>query len=253
MADAAEVHTGQGRLTAVPRLSIVIPAYNEAARIGATLIDIHAYLVRQSHASEIIVVDDGSADATAEIVRAGFPAVQVISYRENRGKGYAVRTGMLAAKGDIRLFFDADGSTPIDELDKAIPFIDGGADIVIGSRMVQGANVLVHQRWVREHVGRLFNVLLLALGLTRMRDTQCGFKAFTARSTEICFTRQTLDRFSFDVELLCIAQRHGLRIVEMPVRWINSPDTRVRMVRDAFPTMRDLLTIRHNLRKGAYD
>lgn len=235
------------------RLSIVIPAYNEAARIGATLIGIHAYLTKQSCNSEIIVVDDGSTDRTAEIVRAGFPAVQVISYPENRGKGHAVRTGMLAAKGEIRLFFDADGSTPIDEMDKVFPLMNAGADVVIGSRMVEGAVVQVHQRWVREHVGRLFNIVLLALGLTRMRDTQCGFKAFTARATEVCFTRQTLERFSFDVEVLCIAQRHGLRIVEIPVRWMNSPDTRVRMVRDAVPTMRDLLAIRRDLKRGVYD
>ena len=236
-----------------PRLSVVIPAYNEAKRIGATLIDVHAYLVKQSCSAEIIVVDDGSADRTADVVRSEFPAVHVISYSENRGKGHAVRTGMLAAKGEVRLFFDADGSTPIEELDKALPHFDAGADIVIGSRMVQGANVLVHQHWLRERVGRFYNVVLLALGLTRMRDTQCGFKAFTARATEICFTRQTMERFSFDVEALCIAQRHGLRIVEVPVRWIISPDTRVHMVRDAVSTLRDLLAIRRNLLRGVYD
>lgn len=236
-----------------PRLSIVVPAYNEAARIGATLIGVHAYLVKQSCNAEIIVVDDGSTDRTADVVRSEFPAVQVISYPENRGKGHAVRTGMLAAKGEVRLFFDADGSTPIEELDKALPRFDAGADIVIGSRMVQGANVLVHQRWLRERVGRFYNVVLLALGLTRMRDTQCGFKAFTARATEICFTRQTMERFSFDVEVLCIGQRHGLRIVEVPVRWINSPDTRVHIVRDAIPTLRDLLAIRRNMLRGVYD
>ena len=238
---------------AQPRLSIVIPAYNEAKRIGDTLIKIHAYLMKQSGLSEIVVVDDGSTDRTADAVRKHFPAVQVISYRPNRGKGHAVRTGMLAAKGEIRLFFDADSSTPIEELDNVFPHIGNGADVVIGSRMVAGADVLVHQRWVRERVGRFFNVVLLALGLTRMRDTQCGFKAFTARATDICFTRQTLERFSFDVEILCIAARHKLKVVEIPVHWINSPDTRVRMLRDAIPTLKELLAIRVNLRAGKYD
>ena len=235
------------------RLSIVIPAYNEARRIGPTLIGIHAYLVKQAYAAEVIVVDDGSSDKTADFVRSEFPAVRVISYAENCGKGHAVRTGMLAAAGEARLFFDADGSTPIEELEKALPLVDAGADIVIGSRQMQGANVLLHQQWLREHVGRLFNVALLALGLTRMRDTQCGFKMFTARAAEICFGRQTMERFTFDVELLCIAAHHHLRVEEVPVRWTNSPDTRVRMLRDAVPTMRDLFAIRANLRNGVYD
>lgn len=238
---------------AQPRLSIVIPAYNEARRIGDTLIKVHAYLMKQTGVSEIIVVDDGSTDRTADVVQKHFPAVQVISYQPNRGKGHAVRTGMLAAKGDIRLFFDADSSTPIEELDNVFPHIERGADIVIGSRMVTGADVMVHQRWFRERVGRFFNVVLLALGLTHMRDTQCGFKAFTVRATEICFSRQTLERFSFDVEILCIAARHGLKVVEIPVHWINSPDTRVRMLRDAVPTLKELLAIRANLRAGRYD
>lgn len=237
----------------VTRLSLVIPAYNEAARIGATLLDVHAYLVKQPYSAEVIVVDDGSGDGTADVVRAEYPAVEVISYPNNRGKGYAVRKGMLAAGGEIRVFFDADESTPVGELEKLLLEIDRGADVAIGSRMARGANVVVHQRWLRERMGRLFNLVLHGLGLTPFADTQCGFKAFSARAAEICFKRQTLDRFTFDVEVLCIAQRHGLRIAEVPVKWINNPDSRVHVVRDAIPTMRDILSIRRNLRAGVYD
>ena len=235
------------------RLSIVIPAYNEAARIGATLLDVHAYLVKQPYNAEVIVVDDGSTDRTADVVRSEFPAVRVVSYPDNRGKGHAVRTGMLAATGEIRIFFDADGSTPIDEFEKLLPHFEAGADVVIGSRMMKESDIVVHQRWFRERMGRVFNVVLHGLGLTPFSDTQCGFKAFTARAAEICFTRQTLERFIFDVEVLCIARRHGLRIVEVPIKWINNPDSRVHMLQDAAPTLRDLVAIRRNLRTGAYD
>lgn len=234
-------------------ISLVVPAYNEARRIGATLNDVLAYFRGQPYATEVIVVDDGSVDGTADVVRNEFADVRVIAYAPNRGKGHAVRTGMLEARGDIRVYYDADGSTPIEELARLLPHFDAGADIVIGSRLMPESDIVVHQGFVRERLGRLFNRTLHQLGLTRLSDTQCGFKGFTARATEICFRRQTLERFSFDVEVLCIAQRHGLKIVEIPIRWSNNPESRVRMVRDAYPTLRDILTIRARLLAGKYD
>ncbi|MDZ4860888.1 MAG: glycosyltransferase family 2 protein [Candidatus Hydrogenedentes bacterium] len=235
------------------RVSLVIPAYNEATRIGATLTDVRGYFANQPYDSEIIVVDDGSADNTANAVGTQFPDVRVIAYQPNRGKGNAVRAGMLHARGEIRVYYDADGSTPISELEKLLPHFDAGADIVIGSRLMDASQIEIHQGVVREAMGRMFNRVMHTLGLTELSDTQCGFKAFTARATDICFTRQTLERFSFDVEVLYIAQRHGLKIVEVPIRWLNNPDSRVRMVRDAIPTMRDILAIRRNSRMGVYD
>ncbi|GMU94381.1 MAG: hypothetical protein AMXMBFR4_34390 [Candidatus Hydrogenedentota bacterium] len=235
------------------RLSLVIPAFNEAARITATLKRVLEYLARQPYTSEVIVVDDGSADNTAEVARLAGPNIRVVSYRPNRGKGFAVRTGMMEGQGEIRLFYDADGSTPIEEIEKLWPEFDAGADIVIGSRMLPQSDVQIHQRWTRESAGRFFNLVLRMLGITRLTDTQCGFKAFTSKACDIVFPRQTIERFSFDAELLYIAQRHNLRIAEIPVRWINDPDSRVHPVKDSIPILRDILHIWRYGRKGRYD
>lgn len=234
-------------------LSLIIPAYDEGKRVGETLRRAGAYLSGQDYDFEIIVVDDGSTDNTVAAVKAAFPDTRLIAYQPNQGKGHAVRTGMLAAEGDYRVFYDADGSTPIDELDKMWPRFDDGADVVIGSRSLPESDVQSRQHWVREYMGRTFNVFVKLLGLSDFIDTQCGFKGFTAKSAEVVFPRQKIDGFSFDAELLYIAAKHGLRIDEIPIRWVNSPASRVHPIADSFQMLRDLLVIRLNGLAGKYE
>jgi dolichyl-phosphate beta-glucosyltransferase len=234
------------------RLSVVIPAYNEERRIGKTLDLAEAYLATKDYASEIIVVVDGSEDATAEIVRTQHPNVRLINYTPNRGKGYAVKTGIMAAQGECRLFTDADGSTPIEEIDRVWPLFKNGADVVIGSRSLPQSNVSVRQHPLREGMGRAFNLIVKTiLGLPYI-DTQCGFKAFSANAAQIIFTRQRRNRFSFDAELIFIARKHGLRIEELPVSWMNSPHSRVKIVRDSLDMLRGVLRVRLSDIAGKY-
>ena len=211
----------------VPALSVVIPAYNEALRLPATLARVRDHLSGRGVPYEIVVVDDGSSDATADVARAAGDLVRVLRHEPNRGKGYAVRRGMLAATGERRLMTDADLSAPIEELAKLEAEVDHGFDVAIGSRAVPGARIEVHQPAYRETMGRLFNVLVQALLLPGLADTQCGFKLFTARAAEAAFAPGRLDGFSFDVEALYVARRRGLRVVEVPVVWRNDAATRV--------------------------
>lgn len=237
-------------------LSLIVPAYNEELRIGATLSRVLEYLDRLCGGAEVIVVDDGSLDGTSRVVDAYLDhqptQVRLLAYPDNKGKGNAVRMGMMAAQGERRVFYDADGSTPIEELGKLLQHFDDGADVVIGSRSIPGAEVRVRQAWYREQMGKTFNLLLRSLGLTRFRDTQCGFKGFTAGACEIVFPRQTILRYSFDAELLYIARVHGLRIDEVPVQWINSPLSRVHPLSDASRMFWDLLRIRVLSLMGRY-
>jgi dolichyl-phosphate beta-glucosyltransferase len=159
---------------------------------------------------------------------------------------------MLAATGEYRLFSDADGSTPIDELAKLWARFEDGADIAIGSRALPDSDIETHQPWYRENMGRAFNGMLRTLGLTQFHDTQCGFKAFTGSAAELVFSRQTLDGFAFDAEILYIAQLHGLRVDEIPVRWINCPHTRVNAFTDSARMFAEMLQIRQNAWRGAY-
>lgn len=234
------------------RLSIVIPAYNEEERIGSTIKAIDAYRAKLDYDSEVIVVDDGSTDNTVAVVHDTDPGVQVISYAPNRGKGHAVRAGMTAAKGDYRLFYDADASTPIEEINKLWPRFDEGADIVIGSRSLPESDVQIHQPWYRENMGRVFNGIIRVLGVTRFHDTQCGFKAFTAQACNLVFPRQTIERFSFDAELLYIAEKHQLRVEQLPIRWINCPHTSVNPLTDSACMFWDAATIRFKDLMGRY-
>ena len=199
-----------------PELSIVIPAFNEAKRLPGTLSRLREWLGGWPHRAEIIVVDDGSTDGTTAAARGASPdpgEITVLSHSPNRGKGYAVRRGMLAARGRRRLMTDADLSTPIEELPRLVEALDGGADVAIGSRAVEGARIEVHQPAYREAMGRLFNGLVQLLLLPGLQDTQCGFKLFSADAAEEAFEACRLDGFSFDVEALYVARRRGRRIV----------------------------------------
>jgi len=226
---------------------VVIPAYNEARRLPPTLERIQRHLAGRSH--EIIVVDDGSADDTAERARAA--GAQVLGHGGNRGKGYSVRQGMLAARGARRLMSDADLSTPIEELDRLLARMDEGYDVVIASRALPGSNVEVRQPWYRENMGRVFNLCVRALALPGLQDTQCGFKLFSAAAAERAFALARLDGFSFDVEALFVARRLGFRIAEVPVTWRNDEATRVDTLKGAL-AFADLARIRLNDWRGAY-
>ena len=234
-----------------PLLSVVIPAYNEARRLPSTLTRVREHLGARGVEHEIVVVDDGSTDATAEVARAAGNAVRVLRHQPNRGKGYAARRGMLAATGERRLMTDADLSTPIEELAKLEAELDRGFDVAIGSRAIAGARIEVRQPAYREAMGRLFNVLVQALLLPGLSDTQCGFKLFTAEAAEAAFTPCRLDGFSFDVEALYAARRRGLRIAEVPVVWRNDAATRVSLGGGGAAFV-DLLSIRLRALRGAY-
>ncbi len=234
-------------------LSFIIPAYNESRRIGETLVKAHDYLHRQDYGWEILVVDDGSADGTGAFVRRAFPDVRVIEYTPNQGKGHAVRTGMLAAQGDYRVFSDADGSTPAEELEKLWPHFEDGADVVIGSRTVPEANVQVRQAWYRQTMGRIFNVFVQLLAIKGFPDTQCGFKGFTKAAATDIFPRMTIQGFGFDAEVLFIARKHGFRIDQVGVTWVNSPTSHVHAVSDSARMLRDLVRIRVRDMRHQYD
>lgn len=233
-----------------PFLSVVIPAFNEAARLPRTLARLSTFLRGFGRDHEVLVVDDGSEDATAEAARAG--GATVLRGERNRGKGHAVRRGMLEARGGRRLMTDADLSTPIEELPRFLEAMEAGFDVVVGSRALAGARIEVHQPWFRENTGRLFNLFVRALVLPGLRDTQCGFKLWTARAARDAFTPARLDGFSFDVETLYLARKRGYRIAELPVTWRNDAATRVSLGGGsaAFP---DLLRIRLYDWTGRYD
>ncbi len=241
-----------------PYLSVVIPAFNEEKRIGATIGQVFAYLSerqrRYGQSFELVIVDDGSSDQTARVVReCRLPGIKFLRLNGNRGKGYAVRAGMLSASGQYRLFTDADHSTPIHEFDKMCASLENGCDVVIGSRNMPDSRVEVRQPFSRRALGRLANLAIQLIALWGIRDTQCGFKAFNESAARQLFTRQTIDRWGFDFEILAIARRMGRRIEEVPVSWYNSSQSRVRPVRSALATLGELLKIRANLWRGLYD
>jgi len=238
-------------------ISIVIPAYNEEQRLPSTLEAIFDYLNRSAWPSaEVLVVDDGSTDATAAIVKqfsARYPGLRLLENPGNRGKGYAVRHGMLEAAGEWILFTDADLSAPIEELDKlAAACRQRSARVAIGSRALDRSLIRVHQSWLRENAGKLFNLLVRLLAGLSFRDTQCGFKLFERQAAREVFRRQRLERFGFDVEILFIARRLGIPAVEVPVRWSHAEGTKVNMWRDSCAMFLDLLRIRWNQLKGFY-
>jgi dolichyl-phosphate beta-glucosyltransferase len=234
---------------------VVVPAYNEEARIGRTLDRIVAYLTGRGGDFEVIVVDDGSRDRTREVVRehaAREARIRLESLPRNEGKGEAVRRGMLAASCDWVLFSDADLSTPIEEIEKLGAKLDEGYAVAIGSRTVRGADVQVHQPWYREAMGKTFNLFVRLMTIGGFVDTQCGFKCFTREAAQAVFRRARIKRFAFDVEALVLARELGLSIAEVPIRWMNEPNSRVAIVRDSTRMLVDLARIRWNLATGRY-
>jgi dolichyl-phosphate beta-glucosyltransferase len=240
--------------SSLPELTIIIPAYNEELRLPATLEHIATYVRASGRETEILVVDDGSNDRTADIAEAfrnNFPALRVLSNGVNRGKGYSVRHGMLEARGRLVLFTDADLSAPIEEADKLLDALETH-DVVIGSRALDRALIFERQSRFREFAGIIFNTLVRLCLRLPFVDTQCGFKAFRREPCRIVFEQQRIERFGFDPELLYLARHHGLRATEIPVRWGHSPATKVSMLRDSVQMFLDVLVIRWNSLVGRY-
>jgi glycosyltransferase involved in cell wall biosynthesis len=240
-------------------LSIVIPAFEEQNRVGESIRKILAYLSRSGTEAEVIVVDDGSRDHTRRTAEEACSenasiACKVIRYEQNRGKGYAVKTGLLAASYDIALFSDADLSTPIEELPKLVdPIANGQFDVTFGSRALDRSLIGTHQPWRREQGGKVMNLIIKTMSGLRFYDTQCGFKAFNMIKFGPLLDVMTIDRFGFDVEFLFVAKYHGLRLSEIPVRWNNVEGSKVSVVRDTRRMFSELSQIRQNAKNGAYN
>jgi dolichyl-phosphate beta-glucosyltransferase len=235
--------------------SIILPAYNESARISGTLDKILAHAAQRGWSVEVIVVNDGSSDDTAAIVReyaSQHAVLRLLENPGNRGKGFSVRHGMLHARGDILLFSDADLSSPIEEADKLFAAIAQGADIAIGSRWVDRSLQIRRQPLHRRIFGRIFNLALrIILGL-QYKDTQCGFKAFTRRSAQAVFPLQKIERWGFDPELLYLARKFGFTVSEVPVAWSHREGTRIHPLRDGIRMFGELLRVRWYALKGNY-
>ena len=240
--------------TTAPELSIIIPSFNEEARLPATLEHIAEYIRAQRPNTEVIVVDDGSTDRTTLLVtqfRGKIEKLRVISNGINRGKGFSVKSGSLAAEGNVVLFTDADLSAPIEEAEKLLNALEN-CDVAIGSRALNRSLIETHQSAFREFAGILFNKIVRIILRLPFVDTQCGFKAFRRERCRIIFEQQTIERFGFDPELLYLARHHGLTIVEVPVRWAHSPATKVSLFRDSLQMFVDVFVIRWNGVKGRY-
>ena len=240
-------------------LSIVLPAFDEEERLGGTITKILGYLDANSINAELIIVDDGSGDRTADVARetaAAFPQIEtnVIRYDENRGKGFAVKTGLLAARSDLALFSDADLSTPIEEMDKLLdPIRRGEYDVTFGSRAIDRSLIGTHQPWRREQGGKVMNLIIRTMSGLPFADTQCGFKAFNLAKFRPLLDVMQIDRFGFDVEFLFVAKYHGLRLAEIPVRWDDVAGSKVDVLRDTRRMFTELSQIRRNKRQGVYD
>jgi len=241
-----------------PFLSIIIPAYNEEKRLPHTLERLDHYLKKQTYRYEVLVIDDGSSRQSVQVVQHGlsrlFDGYGILLQNErNRGKGYSVRRGVLHSRGEYVLFSDADLSTPIQEVEKLLDALQQGYDIAIGSRGLDASDIQVHQPWYRESMGKIFNCIARSLQLTEFSDTQCGFKCFCGEVARSLFARQTIEGWSFDVEILFLAARQKYRITEVPIQWFDEPHSRVNALTDATRMFQDLLRIRYNAWMGKYD
>ncbi len=238
------------------RLSVIIPAYNEERRLPKTLKEIDKYLSVQPYDYEIIVVSDGSKDKTVDAANSLAPSIKnlkVIDNKENHGKGHSVRQGMLSAKGDYRIFTDADNSTSIDQIEKMFPEFEKGSEVVIGSRDIKGAVIAIPQPWWRIMLGNIFNLIVQTIsGLFGIWDTQCGFKGFTRRAVEEIFPKCVIDSFAFDVEILVLAKKMGYKIKEVPITWINDAESKVGL-KSMIKMLIEVFQIRWNMLNHKYD
>jgi dolichyl-phosphate beta-glucosyltransferase len=235
------------------KITVIIAAYNEETRICPSLLKVSEYLCTNQLKHEIIVVDDGSSDATSRVVEALASRIRnlkIIRYPVNRGKGYALRQGVLASKGTLLLLTDADLSTPIEELQKLSTFIiEKKCEIAIGSRALSSSEIIVKQPWLRQKMGKVFNKIIRALVLDGFSDTQCGFKLFSGDIARQLFREAQIDRFAYDVEILALAKKNGYKVSEVPVKWINSFDSKVNPFFDSLQMLKDIFKIRMRLGK----
>lgn len=235
-------------------LSIVIPVYNEEKRLDSSLLKIISYCQKHFTKYEIIVVDDGSKDSTPNIaLQYKDKNVRLIQNGKNMGKGIAVKVGVINAMYDLILFTDSDLSTPIEETQKFLKFLNDGFDVVIGSRSLPESNITVHQPAYRQILGKAFPLIVRCLVLPDFKDTQCGFKLFTKKAALAIFPRQTVRRFAFDVEILFIAKKLGFKIKEAPVTWVDQEGSKVSPIKDSIRMFREIVKIRYNNIKGEYN
>ena len=238
-----------------PFLSVIIPAYNESKRLPLTLIDVERHLAEAEYSWEIVVVNGGSSDATAEITNRFshlIPNLRLLDYQENHGKGWAVREGMLQAHGNWRLFMDADNATSVDQFVNMMPFFKEGYDVVIGSRTVKGAKLEPAQPFYKQLFGKMGNLFIQGLVLPGIWDTQCGFKCFSEAAATRVFKLSRIDRWGFDVEALVLARLMRFRIKEVPVHWVNDPDSKVTLG-GYFSTLWDVVRIKLWLTRHKYN
>lgn len=241
-----------------PEISIIIPAYDESERLGGSLRAICEFIEAEKLSAEVIVVDDGSPDNTKDVAEKALAEFSVLSrvmrYEKNRGKGFAVKTGLLAAEGGIALFSDADLSTPIAEMSKLIdPIRSGEFDVTFGSRALDRTLIGTHQPWRREQGGKVFNLIVRLMTGLPFWDTQCGFKAFRLSSFRPLLDKMQIERFGFDVEFLYVAHLNGLKLKEIPVRWNNDDRSKVSVVRDSLRMFDEVRQIRRNAKLGFYE
>lgn len=238
------------------KISIIVPSYNESHIIEKTLINIVEYFNKQSFDYQVIVVDDGSTDKTRECVRkfcSSHKNIEVLENNSNRGKGYAVRKGILHGEGDYLLFMDADLATPLSEFEKFRPKIFLKKPIIVGSRKMNGANIIQHQPFLREAMGKVFTFLTNFILGCRLTDYTCGFKIFSKIAAKDLFSKQITERWAYDAEIMFLANKYGYPIEEIPVTWSNKPNTKVKLLKDAINSLFELILIRYNYLKGRYN
>jgi dolichyl-phosphate beta-glucosyltransferase len=237
-------------------LTVIVPVFNEEERVERAVPALFQYMEAQFGKWEVLYVDDGSTDNTYRLlnrIQLDHPGLRVIQSKKNSGKGHAIRLGMKEARGDFVMFSDADFSTPVEETAKLLEALLGDYDIAIGSRGLDHSNIEIRQSWIRENMGKVFNLIIRTILPLKIRDTQCGFKMFRKESLQVIIPRMCMDGFAFDVEMLMIAQAHGMRIAEIPVTWRNAKGSKVHPIRSSLQMLRDVIAIRRRMNRGDYN